>query len=118
MKKRKNSDLLKLPHEVLGEIERQMVYLIRIDLNANPCPVCKKMLNFFEAAGITIDDYDGGSTKYQCRCPSCTAPLTQVIPFYPYGNGGWFWDTDPVFLQQIVDKARKFDEQEKAKEGS
>lgn len=74
-----------------------------------PCPTCKKPANAFDAAGITIDQYDFGRTKPRYCCPACGAELEQVVPLFSIGPL-WHWQLSQEWLRRQVAKAKAADE--------
>jgi hypothetical protein len=60
-----NREILKTPKQLLAEVDRQRLFLLRVESTPVPCPACKRPVNAFEAAGINLDDYDIGCTKYE-----------------------------------------------------
>ena len=81
-----NREILKTPPSLLREVDRQRLFLLRVDGTPMPCPACKTPINLFDAAGLDLDAYDFGSTKYEYRCPGCAAELEQVVPFIAGGG--------------------------------
>jgi hypothetical protein len=107
-----NRELLNMPKTVLGEIDKQRLFLLRVEGTRQPCPVCRKPINLFEAASIDIDQYDFGKTEYTCRCPHCAAELEQVVPALSLGPM-WFWQLKEAWLQDQLSKARAWERQQK-----
>ena len=105
-----NQELLQAPEQVLGEVDRQRLYLLRVEGTPALCPACRRPLNAFEAAGIDLDSYDFGVTKYDYRCPDCGAELEQVVPFLAGGGPLWYWQFQFSWLQDRLRKARAFDQ--------
>jgi hypothetical protein len=59
------------------------------------------LLNFFEGAGIDIDDWDDKPGGTSCRCTACERELVYVVPFLAAtGNGGWHWHLVPIKPQE------------------
>ena len=77
-----NREILQTPRELLNEVDRQRLFLLRVEGTPVPCPACKRPVNAFEAAGIDLDDYDFGHTQHEYRCPGCAAELERA------GQGG------------------------------
>lgn len=113
-----NRDLLKTPEQLLGELDRQRLFLLRVEGAPVPCPACQKLVNTFDAAGIDIDSYDFGVTKYAYRCPACAAELEQVVPFITAGAHPWHWQLKHAWLQDQLRKAKAFDQQQERQGGS
>lgn len=109
-----NREILKLPREHLGEVDRQRQFLLRAEATPVPCPACKRPLNAFEAAGIDLDDYDFGHTKHEYRCPGCAAELEQVTPFFASGGTLWHWHLQDAWLRERLDRARAFDQRKQS----
>jgi endogenous inhibitor of DNA gyrase (YacG/DUF329 family) len=105
-----NSELLTTPRELLGALDRQRLFLLRVESQFMPCPACQKPVNAFAAAGITIDDYDFGETKYAYKCPHCHAELEQIVPFFCVGPL-WTWQLKQAWLNQQLAKARAVGDQ-------
>jgi hypothetical protein len=113
-----NRELLRTPASLLGELDRQRLFLLRVDGTPMSCPACKRPVNLFDAAGIDVDGYDFGSTKHAYRCPGCAAEVEQVVPFIAGGGPLWHWVLNDAWLQNRLSKARAFEEQHKSKGGS
>lgn len=107
-----NREILQTPRQLLGTVDRQRLFLLWVKSTPVPCPACKRPVNAFEAAGIDLDDYDFGNTKYQYRCPGCGAELEQVVPFLAAGGSLWHWHLKDSWLQDRLRKATAFDQQE------
>jgi len=107
-----NREILKTRKDVLVEVDRQWLFLLRVESTPVPCPACKKPVNAFEAAGIDLDDYGFGHTRYEYRCPACGAELEQVVPFIAAGGSLWHWHLKDEWLQEQLRKAKAFDHQE------
>ncbi len=75
-----NSELLQAPEELLGELDRQRLFLLRVEGTPVPCPACQTPVNAFQAAGIGLDEYDGGTTRYDFHCPACGAEVDRGGP--------------------------------------
>jgi hypothetical protein len=100
-----NSELLtgNHPAEMLTEIQRQTHYVLRAAVMRNPCPVCLTPSNLFEASGLDPDAYPIGSgVEPDYHCPRCHCKLRQTVPFFPQGQGGWFWRIDPAEAERIA----------------
>src|SRR4051812_11037912 len=52
-----NRKLLQAPRQMLNEVDRQRLFLLRVESAAVPCPACKRPVDAFEAAGIDLDEY-------------------------------------------------------------
>jgi len=109
-----NREILKTPKELLGQVDRQRLFLLRVESTPVPCPACKRPANAFEAAGINLEDYDFGSTKYDYHCPGCGAELEQVVPFLASGGALWHWHLKDEWLQEQLRKAKTFDQREQS----
>jgi hypothetical protein len=107
-----NRELLATSRQVLSELDKQRLFLLRVEGTPVPCPACKKPLNVFEAAGIDVDGYDFEAKQYDFRCPGCQAELEQVVPFIAGGGALWFWTLKGSWLQERLRKAKAFDEQQ------
>jgi hypothetical protein len=112
-----NRDLLKLPKELLSELDKQRRYLLRVDGTPMPCPACKNSFNAFDAAGIDQDSYDFGATELSYRCPHCSAELEQVVPLFPGLGHVWHWHLKESWLQEQLRKAKAFDQQTSSPDG-
>jgi hypothetical protein len=106
-----NRQLLTTPEQLLSELDRQRLFLLRTEGTPVPCPACKRPVNAFDAAGIDLDAYDFGATKYEYRCPSCDARLEQVVPLFSGGSTLWHWHLQNDWLQEQLRKAKAFDQQ-------
>lgn len=62
-----NRELLKTPDSLLGQLDRQRLFLLRGESIAMPCPACKQPVNVCDAAGVDMDAYDSSATRYTCR---------------------------------------------------
>ena len=113
-----NREILQASPELLGEVDKQRLFVLRVESALVPCPACKRPVNAFEAAGIDLDDYDFGQTKYAYRCPGCAARLEQVVPFLPTGGGLWHWHLESAWLQEQLHKAKVFDHQQRGEEAA
>ena len=107
-----NREILKTPKQQLAEVDRQRLFLLRVESTPVPCPACKRPTNAFEAAGIDLDQYDCGHTRYEYRCPACGAELEQVVPFIAGGGALWHWHLKDSWLQDQLRKARAFDSEQ------
>jgi hypothetical protein len=105
-----NRELLEVPESLLGKLDRQRLYLLRVERTPVPCPACQTPVNVFDAAGIDLDAYDFGATKYTFQCPACSAPLEQVLPFIAFGGPFWQWQLKGTWLQDQLRNARALDE--------
>ena len=93
----KNSDLLKAERRTLTPVEKQHQYVLRSLMQKNRCPNCGYMLNFFEGAGIDIDDWEDKPGATICSCSSCKRGLDYVVPaLAATSNGGWYWHLLPA----------------------
>jgi hypothetical protein len=97
----KNSELLTSTRQYLDPIEKQRRYVLRRLVQKNVCPNCGHKLNFFEGAGITIDDWRDKAGGTPCRCTAYGRGLVYVVPYLVLGgNGGWHWDLVPIDLKK------------------
>jgi hypothetical protein len=106
-----NREVLQTPEQLLSELDRQRLFLLRTEGTPLPCPACKRPVNAFDAAGIDLDAYDFGTTTYAYRCPACGARLEQVVPLFPGGGTLWHWHLQDAWLQEQLRKAKAFDQQ-------
>lgn len=111
-----NRDLLQTPEQQLSELDRQRLYLLKVNGTPMPCPACAKPVNLFGAAGIDLDDYDFGQTLHQYHCPACGARLELVVPF-ALDDPLWHWQLEDNWLKDQLRKARKSDSQDPANGG-
>ncbi len=107
-----NREILQTPKQNLADVDKQRLFLLRVESTPVPCPACKRPVNAFEAAGIDLDQYDFGHTEYEYHCPGCGAELEQVVPFLPAGGTLWHWHLKGSWLEERLRKARDFDRQE------
>jgi hypothetical protein len=112
-----NREILKTPRQLLGEVDRQRRFLLRLESTPVPCPACKRPANTFEAAGIDLDDYDIGNARYAYRCPGRGAALEQVVPFLAAGRALWHWLLREDWLHDRLRRATAFDRQEQQGQG-
>jgi hypothetical protein len=97
----KNSELLTSKRQNLSSIEKQRQFLLRCLIQKNACPNCARQFNFFEAAGIDVDDWHGVAGDTPCRCTACKRELIYVVPFLAIGgNGGWHWQLVPIVSKE------------------
>jgi hypothetical protein len=113
-----NRDLLQTPKGLLSELDKQRLFLLRVEGTPVPCPACKTPVDAFSAAGIDIDAYDFGTTCYSYRCTSCIAELDQVVPLFSGGGHVWLWQLKDCWLQEQVGKGKAFDPQPKRSDGT
>jgi uncharacterized protein (UPF0212 family) len=97
--------------ELLNAVDKQRQFVLHVESTPVPCPACKKPINAFEAAGITLDDYDFRHTQYEYRCPACGAELEQIVPFLAAGGALWHWHLRDSWLQERLRKAQELDRQ-------
>src|SRR5437016_5471003 len=102
-----NRELLNTPRSLLSEVDKQRLFLLRVEGAVMPCPSCKKPINAFDASGIRLDDYNFGKTEHPYRCPTCGAELEQVVPAFSIGPL-WHWQLKEAWLQRQLAKAREF----------
>jgi hypothetical protein len=112
-----NRELLQTAKQLLSEVGKQRLFLLRVEGTPVPCPACKRLVNAFAAAGLDLDDYDFGHTRHEYRCPGCGAALEQVVPFFAGGGALWHWHLKDSWLQEQLRKARAFDEREQSDPG-
>src|SRR3954468_981185 len=103
-----NRELLHVPKETLGPVERQRQFVLNVELTPVPCPACQAPVDALTAAGVDIDQFDFGRTRLKYRCPSCAAELEQVMPFVAVGPG-WFWTLNHDWLAERLAEARVYD---------
>jgi hypothetical protein len=111
-----NRELLNVAETQLGPVDKQRLFLLRVEGTAMPCPACKKAVNLFDAAGFDIDGYDFGKTEYRFHCPHCQAVLEQAVPALSLGPL-WHWRLQDDWLREQLDRARP-QEQSHGKEES
>jgi hypothetical protein len=111
-----NFELMKTPREQLSALDRQKQYVLLKELTPVPCPVCKEPLNALSAAGIDVDQFDFGRTKYEYRCRHCQAELELVIPVITVGGPGWQWQIKHEWLTAMLAKAWAYDRDNAPKE--
>jgi hypothetical protein len=93
----KNSELLISNRSDLDPLDKQRRYVLRCLVQKNACPNCARLLNFFEGAGIDIDEWADKAGGTPCRCSACGRALKYVVPFLVLGgNGGWNWHLVPI----------------------
>jgi hypothetical protein len=112
-----NRELLNTPKALLSEVDKQRLFLLRVEGQPMPCPACQKPINVFDAAGIPLDAYDFGKTNHAYRCATCGAELEQVVPAFSIGPL-WSWQLKADWLQRQLDKAREFDRQARPEGGA
>ena len=93
----KNSELLTTKRQNLPPVEKQRRYVLHCLVQKNACPNCGHALNFFEGAGIDIDDWRSEAGDTPCRCTACRRRLRYDVPLLGVaGNGGWHWHLLPI----------------------
>lgn len=93
----KNSELLNSNKRSLSPLAKQRRYLLRCLVQKNACPNCGHRLNFFEAAKIDIDSWQGEVSGLKCNCSACNRQINYVVPFLAVGgSGGWQWHLEPI----------------------
>ena len=100
-----NRELLNMPRSRLSEVDKQRLFLLRVEGTPMPCPACQRPVNAFDAAGITIEQYDFGKTMHTYCCPSCGAELEQVVPPFSIGPF-WHWQFSQEWLHRQLEKAK------------
>jgi hypothetical protein len=103
-----NRELLTIPKEHLGALDRQRQHILTIELTPMPCPACQKPVDSLTAAGIDIDAYKFGEEKLAYHCPHCHAQLEHVVPFIAIGPG-WHWQLKHEWLTEMLAKAWTYD---------
>ncbi len=93
----KNSELLlRLPSSLKG-LDRQRHYVLSLLTQKTPCPNCGTLQDFFEGAGIEIDDWEDRAGGTPCRCVSCGRGLIYVVPMFAIlARRAWFWELIPI----------------------
>ena len=91
---------------------------MRVEGTPRPCPACKQPVSALDAAGVDLDAYDFGQSKYSYRCPGSGADLEQVAPLFPAGGPLWHWQLEEQWLQRQLHRARDFDRQQPPAEGT
>jgi hypothetical protein len=108
-----NRELLHTPSARLSALDKQRLFLLRVEGTPRPCPGCQQPVNVFDAAGIDLDAYDFGATPYAYRCPTCGAELEQVVPFLA-GETPWHWQ--PKTSRPPEQRRQAFEHQSQARE--
>jgi hypothetical protein len=67
-----NHEILTTPRDMLGEVDRQCQLLLQVEATPMPCPACKKPVNAFQAAGITLEEY---TTSARPATPTAAPPV-------------------------------------------
>jgi hypothetical protein len=104
-----NRELFNMPPALLDEAERRRLYLLRLQGQSPPCPACRAPVSGFDAAGVTLEDYDFGTTKRELCCPGCGCRLEAVLTFVPGYGHRWHWGVQPAWLRERLAMARAFD---------
>jgi hypothetical protein len=92
-----NSKLLTAKDQNLSHTEKQHRYVLRCLVQKNACPNCGYQLNFFEGAGVDIDNWEDKPGPTDCKCTVCKRELVYVVPVVAGGgNGGWRWHLVPM----------------------
>jgi hypothetical protein len=87
-----NSQILAVSKQRLTTIQKQVRYVMEMELTRKPCPNCGTPHNLPEAAGVTIDEFNFAS-KGSDRvgpCTKCKRTLIFTLPFV----GDWHWRLD------------------------
>lgn len=103
-----NRELLNMPRSRLSQVDKQRLFLLRVEGTPMPCPACGRKVNAFDAAGIAIENYDFGKTEHTYCCPTCRAELEQVVPLFSIGPL-WHWQLSQEWLRRQLAKARTTD---------
>jgi hypothetical protein len=97
----KNSELLTTERQNLPALDKQRQFILRCLTQKNACPNCAHPHNFFEAAGMDVDDWHGLLDDTPCRCTACKRQLSYIVPLLAYGgNGGWHWQLVPIGFEE------------------
>jgi hypothetical protein len=87
-----NSQILAVSKQRLTTIQKQVRYIMEMELTRKPCPNCGTPHNLPDAAGVTIDEFNFAS-KGSDRvgpCTKCKRTLIFTLPFV----GDWHWRLD------------------------
>lgn len=91
-----NTELLmsNMPNSLLTTIEQQERFILQQAAIKKSCPNCHTLVNQFEAAGLSVDEFNthDGHGEYRYQCPACKRELNFCIPLV----GGWVWTLVPV----------------------
>jgi hypothetical protein len=89
----KNSELFAAPKHLLGGLDKQRQYVMKIEMARKACPNCGELHNVPEAAGVAFDDYDFSAADSDRKgpCRKCKRTLIFTVPLM----GDWFWRLDP-----------------------
>lgn len=88
-----NEEILRTPDALLGALDRQRKFLLKVALERCRCPVCGHASNLLEAARIELNAYtfENKSMRYLCPNPICGIELEQVVPLMVLGPRSWTW---------------------------
>lgn len=107
MKQMTNTELMTYvgPPDLLPNLDRQRVYLLRIAATRMPCAVCGEPVDQFTAFGISIDAYtfDGQTTGKVATCPECKSSLRLAVPFF--GGAAYEWWTQQRYERSMKHRA-------------
>jgi hypothetical protein len=110
-------ELPNTPKQLLSAVDKQRLFLLRVEGTAVPCPARNKPGNAFEAPGVTVDGHDFGRTCPAYSCPRCGAAPEQVAPLFSIGPLV-AWRLPDDWLRQQLAKARSFDRPNRAERGA
>jgi len=92
-----NRELMAHPDPTkLSGIERQRYVVLHFQSRRMPCPSCGTRQNWYEAARISVDDYDphqhyDGNPH---RCIACGRRLVKIVPVI--SSDPWHWSLVPM----------------------
>jgi hypothetical protein len=85
----KNSELLATDDQQLRLIDRQRRQVLMRLAQKNACPGCAYRLDYFDAADVDIDDWQGDANVADCHCTNCRRELVYTVPLIAgTGSGG------------------------------
>jgi hypothetical protein len=115
----KNSELLEnvAPNALLSPLDQQKRFVLRQASMRLPCPNCGTLQNQFEAAGVSVDDWNfyqnrtrkdesgkeetiGGSNGYVFHCVGCKRQLQEAVPLFVTGIAKWNWLLIPIPVEK------------------
>jgi hypothetical protein len=95
----------------LTAYQKQVGYLMSIELAPRPCPNCGEPHNVPEAAGLSIDEFDFGNRTADRMgpCRKCARTLIFTLPML---GGDWHWRLDTAEAEAAAERAIQYTEAE------
>ena len=76
-----NSEILRTPASLLGSLDRQRQFILKVAQLKMPCPACGHPTSQMDAAQRDLNDFPVDSLGGESlECPACSRPLDYVVP--------------------------------------